>query len=132
MSELEGVRIHITGVVQGVGFRPFVFGLASRLELLGWVRNTSAGVDLEVDGSPEAIRKFTQSLQEEAPPLARIDEISVDKGEPYGFTEFQIIHSQPLEGAFQPISPDVSLCADCEREPPGIMVNDSSFYLAFR
>ncbi len=116
MSELEGVRIHITGVVQGVGFRPFVFGLASRLELLGWVRNTSAGVDLEVDGSPKAIRKFTQSLREEAPPLARIDEISVDRGEPYGFTEFQIIHSQPLEGAFQPISPDVSLCADCERE----------------
>jgi hydrogenase maturation protein HypF len=116
MSNLEGVRIQITGVVQGVGFRPFVFGLATRLGLMGWVRNTSAGVDIQLDGTVEAIRTFTQALQDEAPPLARIDEIIVDRTAPNGFTEFQIIHSQPLEGAFQPISPDVSLCQDCERE----------------
>jgi hydrogenase maturation protein HypF len=47
---LQGVRIHITGIVQGVGFRPFVYGLADRMQLKGWVRNTSAGVDIEVDG----------------------------------------------------------------------------------
>jgi hydrogenase maturation protein HypF len=116
MSDLEGVRIHITGVVQGVGFRPFVFGLATRLGLLGWVRNTSAGVDIQLDGTAEDLGTFTQALRAEAPPLARIDEIIVDRAEPNGFTEFQIIHSQPLEGAFQPISPDVSICLDCERE----------------
>jgi hydrogenase maturation protein HypF len=116
MSNLEGIRIHITGVVQGVGFRPFVFGLATRLGLVGWVRNTSAGVDIQLDGTAEAIRTFTKALQDEAPPLARIDEIIADRIAPNGFTEFQIIHSQPLEGAFQPISPDVSLCTDCERE----------------
>jgi hydrogenase maturation protein HypF len=116
MSNLVGVRIHITGVVQGVGFRPFVYGLASREGLLGWVRNTSAGVDMELDGDSEAIDAFTRALREESPPLARIDRIQVEELEPKGFTEFQIVHSQPLEGAFQPISPDVSICQDCERE----------------
>ncbi|OGO19928.1 MAG: carbamoyltransferase HypF, partial [Chloroflexi bacterium RBG_16_48_8] len=116
MNDLEGVSIHITGVVQGVGFRPFIFGLATRLGLLGWVRNTSAGVDIQLDGTAEAIRAFTHALREEAPPLARIDDVNIDEVEPSGFTEFQIMHSQSLEGAFQPISPDVSLCLDCERE----------------
>ncbi len=116
MSDLEGVRIHINGVVQGVGFRPFVYALATRLGLLGWVLNTSAGVDIQLDGTSEALQVFTRALREEAPPLARIDEVIVDRLESSGFKEFQIIHSQPLEGAFQPISPDVCLCLDCERE----------------
>jgi hydrogenase maturation protein HypF len=116
MNDLEGVRIHITGVVQGVGFRPFIYGLATRFGLFGWVRNTSAGVDIELDGPPKAIAAFTEDLREDAPPLARIDEISVQTTAPNGFTEFQIIHSKPLRGAFQPISPDVCMCADCERE----------------
>jgi len=111
-----GVRIHITGVVQGVGFRPFVYGLASRLGLLGWVQNTSAGVDLELDGDPEAITAFTHALRDEAPPLARIDGVQVENIKPKGFTEFQIVQSKPLKGAFQPISADVSICPDCERE----------------
>ena len=63
MTELAGTRIHITGIVQGVGFRPFVYGLANRYELYGWVRNTSAGVDIEVDGSPDALVAFRQALQ---------------------------------------------------------------------
>ena len=50
MTEIAGLRIHITGIVQGVGFRPFVYTLATRMGLNGWVRNTSAGVDIEVDG----------------------------------------------------------------------------------
>ena len=50
MSEVSGLRIHITGIVQGVGFRPFIYILATRMGLNGWVRNTSAGVDIEVDG----------------------------------------------------------------------------------
>ena len=55
---LIGNRIHITGVVQGVGFRPFVYGLATRYGLRGWVCNTSAGVDIEVDGAPEVLAQF--------------------------------------------------------------------------
>jgi hydrogenase maturation protein HypF len=116
VSELRGARIHITGVVQGVGFRPFVYGLAGRLGLAGWVCNTSAGVDIEVDGSSNALEAFRRALSEEAPPLARIDRIEVDDKQPAGFTVFEILHSQSIPGAFQPVSPDVSICPDCLRE----------------
>jgi hydrogenase maturation protein HypF len=116
MNELEGRRIHIVGIVQGVGFRPFVYGLASRYALTGWVRNTSAGVDIEVDGSPVVLDAFTAALRDELPPLAQIDEMTVAACPANGFTRFEIAHSQPVAGAFQPISPDVSICSDCLRE----------------
>ncbi len=116
VSDLQGARIHITGVVQGVGFRPFVYGLATRLGITGWVRNTSAGVKIEVDGSLEALTAFINALQQEAPPLAQIDEFHVQKCAPNGFSTFEIFHSETIADAFQPISPDVSLCSDCWRE----------------
>ncbi len=116
MSDLEGRRIHIVGIVQGVGFRPFVYGLAGRLGLNGWVRNTSAGVDIEVDGSAAALEGFVTALRDELPPLAQIDEMTAVSIPPNGFTKFEIIHSEAVEGAFQPISPDVSICDDCLRE----------------
>jgi hydrogenase maturation protein HypF len=116
VDELSGMRIHINGVVQGVGFRPFVYNLAAQLELAGWVRNTSAGVDIEVDGPRQRLQAFVEGLNEQAPPLARIDEVTVEEKPAGGFSEFQIVHSEPIEGAFQPISPDVSLCEDCLRE----------------
>ena len=116
MTEIAGLRIHITGVVQGVGFRPFVYGLAQRLELTGWVRNTSAGVDIEADGPPRALAAFAEALAVEAPPLARIDSIEVSDRPADGFTTFKIVHSAPIPGAFQPISPDMTICDDCRRE----------------
>jgi hydrogenase maturation protein HypF len=116
MTELRGASIHITGIVQGVGFRPFVYGLAVRYALNGWVRNTSAGVDIEVDGTPSAIDSFLQALKKELPPLARMDTFDVTRVPPRGFTGFEIVHSEAVEGAFQPISPDVSICPDCLRE----------------
>ena len=116
MSDLRGVRIHITGIVQGVGFRPFVYGLAKKLELSGWVRNTSAGVDIEVDGEQDVLDSFVKALRDEAPPLSRIDELTASFQAPNGFRSFDIVHSEAVEGAFQPISPDVSICPDCLRE----------------
>ena len=116
MTPLSGAHIHITGVVQGVGFRPFVYGLAQRLHLAGQVRNTSAGVDIEVDGPREALAAFARALREEAPALARIDSLEVTERAPNGFAGFTIVASAPVPGAFQPISPDVSLCDDCRRE----------------
>ena len=113
---LKGVRIHITGIVQGVGFRPFVYGLADRLALNGWVRNTSAGVDIEVDGYQEDLEAFICSLQEDAPPLSRIDSFQVDWIPANGFTTFEIVHSEGKPGDFIPISPDVSICPDCLEE----------------
>ena len=109
----KGIRVHITGIVQGVGFRPFVYGLADRLALKGWVRNTSAGVDIEVDGLQTALEAFINALQEEAPPLSRIDSFQVDWIPVNSYFTFEIIHSESKPGDFIPISPDVSLCQDC-------------------
>jgi len=116
MSELAGLRIKITGIVQGVGFRPFVYGLATDLELNGWVRNTSAGVDIEVDGSPDVLDQFVHGLKHDYPPLAQIDSVQVDQIPLSGYSAFEIHHSEPIPGAFIPISPDVSVCEDCHRE----------------
>jgi hydrogenase maturation protein HypF len=116
MDILSGARIHITGIVQGVGFRPFVYALAQRYALDGWVRNTSAGVDIEVDGSPETLQAFSQALQAEAPPLAYIDHVRFSICPAHGYSGFEIVHSETLAGAFQPISPDVATCPDCLRE----------------
>ncbi len=109
-------RLFVTGVVQGVGFRPFVYGLATRLGLTGWVCNTSAGVIIEVEGPPEAADEFHTALTHDAPPLARIEQVTAELLRPDGFTRFDIRESQPEPGAFQPISPDICICPDCLRE----------------
>ncbi len=113
---MQGLRVHITGIVQGVGFRPFVYNLATQLHLMGWVRNTSAGVDIEVDGNKAALDDFLKRLRDEAPPLSRIDELAASFGPANGFRSFDIIHSEAIPSAFQPISPDVAICDDCLRE----------------
>jgi hydrogenase maturation protein HypF len=111
-------QIHITGIVQGVGFRPFVYGLATRLELFGWVCNTSAGVDIEVQGLESRLQAFASALRDDKPPLARIDSLEVTEIQAVVdiHKTFEIRKSASIAGAFQPISADVALCADCERE----------------
>jgi hydrogenase maturation protein HypF len=109
-------HIHVTGVVQGVGFRPFVYGLATQLLLHGWVYNTSAGVDIVVQGDHERVSAFVEALSAKAPPLARIDQVSAWEEAGDEYSGFEIRESESVEGAFQPISPDVAMCPDCERE----------------
>ncbi|MBI3177397.1 MAG: carbamoyltransferase HypF, partial [Chloroflexi bacterium] len=109
-------RLTVTGVVQGVGFRPFVYGLAARLDLKGWVCNTSSGVTIEIEGGPDAVSEFQISLTRDAPPLARIEQVTAEDLPPDGFTRFEIRESRSEAGAFQPISPDISICPDCLRE----------------
>jgi hydrogenase maturation protein HypF len=116
MENLSGMRIHITGIVQGVGFRPFVYGLATRLGLAGWVRNTSAGVDIEVDGTQASLSDFISALKLEAPPLSRIDSLEAASIPANGYKTFDIAQSELIDGAFQPISPDVCTCDDCLHE----------------
>ena len=67
---MQGAKVHITGIVQGVGFRPFVYNLAVSLNLKGWVKNTSAGVHIEVDGDQETLDIFLQKLRDDAPSAA--------------------------------------------------------------
>jgi hydrogenase maturation protein HypF len=113
---MSAKRIFVTGIVQGVGFRPFVYGLAVRHHLSGWVCNTSAGVDIVIQGEPAEVDAFVESLPAELPPLARIDSLKV-WDEPAGdFAGFEIRESESIAGAFQPISADTAICADCERE----------------
>ncbi|KAA3663722.1 MAG: carbamoyltransferase HypF [Chloroflexi bacterium] len=116
MNIPAGKHIHITGIVQGVGFRPFVYGLAIKHALTGWVRNTSAGVDIEVNGPVSDLEAFVVGLRTETPPLAQIDTMDVAE-RPFTHTPtFKIVHSEAVAGAFQPISPDMCICPDCLRE----------------
>ena len=109
-------RIHITGVVQGVGFRPFIWSLAERLALAGWVRNSSSGVDIVLEGPVAALDDFDRALRDELPPLARLDQVTTEAVAREGFTTFEIVASRVEPGAFQPIAADVATCADCLRE----------------
>lgn len=119
MSHLSAVAIHITGVVQGVGFRPFVYNLAVRLGLSGWVLNSSAGVEIEAVGPPAALEEFVARLRDDAPPLARVERVEVrtipTPEDLYG-GRFVIRHSAGRPGEFLPISPDMTICDDCRRE----------------
>lgn len=111
--------LHVTGVVQGVGFRPFVYQLAARYGLRGWVANTSAGVDMEIEGAADALDAFALALVNEKPPLARIDSLATQTIAYDGsalYATFEIRASVAQQGAFQPIAPDMCICADCLRE----------------
>ena len=109
-------RIYVEGVVQGVGFRPFVFGLARRHGLAGFVRNESDGVVLEVEGSEAAVKAFLEALPAEAPPLARIERLRVERVSTVGDTDFRIEHSRPGGERRVLISPDVATCEACLHE----------------
>jgi hydrogenase maturation protein HypF len=113
---LSGLKIHVRGIVQGVGFRPFVYGLAVNYQVSGWVRNTSSGVDIEINGSPDNLAAFLHELKTNPPPLARIDQLESCPCEPNGYVDFQILESLPEPDQFIPISPDIAICPDCSRE----------------
>lgn len=110
------LSIHVTGVVQGVGFRPYVHNLACSLNLTGWVKNTSAGVDILVEGFSEQVSEFSSRLRFSPPPLARIDTFETSNKPPSGYTKFEILTSLSSQGDFIPISPDIAICSDCRRE----------------
>lgn len=110
---LELARISARGVVQGVGFRPFVYQLAVGHRLNGWVCNTSEDVRIEVEGDRGTLRGFLSELQRQAPPLARIESISVSYHPPEGYQGFEIRHSIAEEDKYQLVSPDIATCQAC-------------------
>jgi hydrogenase maturation protein HypF len=113
---MDAIKIRISGTVQGVGFRPFVRNLAARHQVRGWVCNTSGSVEIAAEGDAAALAAFTAALRAEAPPLARIDSLDWGSIPSAGYTTFEIRASVSEEGGFQPISPDIAVCPDCERE----------------
>jgi hydrogenase maturation protein HypF len=109
-------EIRVSGIVQGVGFRPYVFRLATELDLSGTIGNTSAGVAIEIQGPPEPVETFLLRLPREAPTLARITGVAVRELPCNTDHEFQILPSHTGETVRTLISPDVAVCDDCLRE----------------
>jgi hydrogenase maturation protein HypF len=80
-NKMIRARIGVSGIIQGVGFRPFIYRLATTRGLTGYVANTAAGVTIEVDGPKHDLARFVQAITTENPPLASIDELHVEKSE---------------------------------------------------
>ncbi len=93
MAENRGYRIQIRGIVQGVGFRPFIHRLVNAYALTGSIRNTSSGVTLKLEGESGSIEAFLEALPREAPPLAVIESITREEIPPQGTEGFRIIAS---------------------------------------
>jgi hydrogenase maturation protein HypF len=110
------VEIRVEGIVQGVGFRPFVHMLAGRLGLGGWVGNDAHGVVIEAEGDGEALERLVDSLGADAPPLAVVERVTVRELDPCGEGTFRIASSQAGERRTALVSPDVATCADCLAE----------------
>ena len=102
--------------MQGVGFRPFVYQIAAKHNLKGWVCNTSGDVKIEVEGERNALDGFLKDLVAMAPPLARLENIAVTNRPPQGYTGFEIRHSIAEEGKYQLVSPDIATCEPCLKE----------------
>lgn len=109
------LRVRVSGVVQGVGYRPFVYALARQLELSGYVTNDAAGVLIEVQGNDSALAGFTDSLRSGAPALAVVDGVGVTEVDVLPASEFVIRESATTSGTTS-IPADTAICADCVRE----------------
>jgi hydrogenase maturation protein HypF len=110
------LRVAIRGAVQGVGFRPFIFRLASELKLAGWVKNSSLGVFVEAEGDRDAVQMFLHRLQPEKPPHSFIQSLESSHLDPAGYEGFEIRESDPSGVKSALILPDVAVCDDCMRE----------------
>lgn len=110
------IQILVRGIVQGVGFRPYVFSLAQKAELRGQVHNNAAGVLIDVEGDGYAIARFLDQLQTYPPPLAHIDSLESTDLNPADYQDFRIVESDPAGERLVSISPDIATCADCLRE----------------
>ena len=113
---LHALSIHITGIAQGAGFRPFVCDLATCLGLTGWVRDTPTGVDIELEGQSPALEEFVRHLRSDAPPPLRLEQMDVSPHLPTGYETFEILNAGAVPAIFQPILPDLGICPDCLRE----------------
>jgi hydrogenase maturation protein HypF len=107
-------EVSVHGTVQGVGFRPFVYRTALEHDLDGWVRNTGdAGVDVVLEGAPDAVEGFLAALRQRPPPLASVDSVAVERGASRGEAGFEIRESASAEGGAGTIPPDTGVCEQC-------------------
>ncbi|MFC1489344.1 acylphosphatase [Thermodesulfobacteriota bacterium] len=116
MKKIIAKQLKISGIVQGVGFRPFVYQLAAQHKIKGEVANTSSGVVIHIEGAPEHIDLFCMDLSQKSPPLAHITDVSIQPESVKDFNDFSIIESQAGTHRATLISPDMSICGDCRKE----------------
>ena len=114
-ATLSARFLRVKGVVQGVGFRPFVYRLAERHSLGGWVRNVAGTVEIHVEGAEDELDLFQEELCRETPSIARIDALELTELLPQGVPDFTIAESTDADG-IRPVTPDLAICADCEAE----------------
>ncbi len=110
------VGLRVRGTVQGVGFRPWVYRLATLQGLGGFVRNDSQGVWIEVEGDPESVRLFPEKLRAGAPPLSRVQAVEAVQLHPHGDVAFLVSASERETGVAAAVPPDAATCAECLRE----------------
>jgi hydrogenase maturation protein HypF len=115
-NEVTAKKLHVNGIVQGVGFRPFVFQLAEKYQLKGEVANTSSGVTIHVEGSAEHVAAFEKDLAAKPPPLAYVVEITRQPETAKNYADFTIVKSKGESEISTLISPDVAVCDDCRAE----------------
>ena len=114
MKDIKRYKVLVTGIVQGVGFRPFVYQLAKSNDLKGWVRNTSSCVEIDVEGSHDAFLSFINSIENNSPPASRIEKMEWRvESDMQGYEAFSIIPSQRHANEYQLVSPDMATCGDC-------------------
>ncbi len=109
-------RLQVNGIVQGVGFRPFVYQLANQYKLKGYIANTSSGVTIHVEGTPKDVKFFTKDLAAKGPPLAHLTRVSLHDEPLNNYKKFTIEESRKKAVMSTLISPDVSICDDCRNE----------------
>jgi hydrogenase maturation protein HypF len=113
---MKRAEIGITGIVQGIGFRPFIYNLAQKHLIRGWVLNNEKGVLIDAESEDGNLDKFIQHIPKLAPPLARIESFEVKYLEPLGYSTFEIRKSEEAQDKFVLISPDVATCDQCLSE----------------
>lgn len=122
----KAIKIRVIGVVQGVGFRPFVYRLAKKLNLNGYVVNLGGSeVEIHIEGPDDRVEEFLRRLSIEKPPNAKIVEVGLKEVKPIGYSDFTILESSPKFTARSIIPPDISICDECRRE---ILNPSSRFY----
>jgi hydrogenase maturation protein HypF len=113
---VKALSLHITGIVQGVGFRPFIYNLARAAGLEGWVLNSSEGVFCLVQGDTPVVDAFPDAVRSGAPPMSLIESIVAEEVEPEALSGFSIRESAEVEGAMTLVSPDIATCTACTSE----------------
>ena len=113
---MQRLKLTVKGIVQGVGFRPFIYSLAKKYALNGFVLNNTEGVEIEVEGEPQNLREFIKDIRRASPPISSIEAIEETQLPLFGYKEFVIKESAKKDVSSLLISPDIATCDDCLRE----------------